>query len=220
MRKILSRFAELRARTPQDEPPFQHIPRSEDSSLSPAHPTSGQLHGILMPDTRDRDLGSQKSSALKHGNGNGAGTVVYGREGGDIDQLVTVLPYANQGVSRRDLDRTGGREIDADSAYPEDQEGGDPPFAKPEPVFGALGDSKNREGNGSGKWDVYGSDLEDSACLRPGDIPATCFDVPFTSFAAAGLEYNTDFHKVFPNVPKDDRVLKGESGLCWAEQGD
>ncbi|CUA67788.1 Nascent polypeptide-associated complex subunit alpha, muscle-specific form [Rhizoctonia solani] len=99
-------------------------PTSPNSSMfgspsgmrSPEPPSSfrAEREGSVYSRESYRDRGSRASSALGHGNGNGHGT-------GNLEQLVDVLPHVDRAVLQGYLDRANGHEIDAISAYLEDE---------------------------------------------------------------------------------------------------
>ncbi|KAJ1309187.1 hypothetical protein OPQ81_004856 [Rhizoctonia solani] len=79
---------------------------------SPEPPSSYREREGSVYSRESYRAGSRASSALGHGNGPG---------GGNIEQLVDVLPHVDRGVLQGYLDRAGGHEIDAISAYLEDE---------------------------------------------------------------------------------------------------
>ncbi|KAF8743020.1 3-isopropylmalate dehydratase large subunit, partial [Rhizoctonia solani] len=92
--------------------------RSPEPHLSSYRDREGSVY------SRDsyRDRGSRASSAM--GYVNGGGSVIGhggGGGGGNIEQLMDVFPHVDRTVLQGYLDRAGGHEIDAISAYLEDE---------------------------------------------------------------------------------------------------
>ncbi|KAF8760053.1 3-isopropylmalate dehydratase large subunit [Rhizoctonia solani] len=95
--------------------------RSPEPHLSSYRDREGSVY------SRDsyRDRGSRASSAMGYANGGGSvighGGGGGGGGGGNIEQLMDVFPHVDRTVLQGYLDRAGGHEIDAISAYLEDE---------------------------------------------------------------------------------------------------
>ncbi|CAE6417697.1 unnamed protein product, partial [Rhizoctonia solani] len=80
------------------------------SGMRSPEPPVSYREGSVYSRESYRDRGSRASSAMGHGVGSG-----------NIDQLVDVLPHVDRAVLQGYLDRANGHEIDAISAYLEDE---------------------------------------------------------------------------------------------------
>ncbi|CAE6474570.1 unnamed protein product [Rhizoctonia solani] len=87
-----------------------NLPTSPNSSLfsGSGMPPSSYREGSVYSRESVRDRGSRASSMIGHG-------------GGNVDHLVDVLPHVDRAVLQGYLDRANGHEIDAISAYLEDE---------------------------------------------------------------------------------------------------
>ncbi|CAE6364998.1 unnamed protein product [Rhizoctonia solani] len=89
---------------------------------SPEPPSSYRdREGSIYSRDSYRDRGSRASSIMGHGNGGGSAIGHGTTGGGNIEQLADVFPHVDRNVLQGYLDRAGGHEIDAISAYLEDE---------------------------------------------------------------------------------------------------